>query len=150
MRALSLIKAVLPSGAHRARKRSRCGARTAGRLALAAALPMLLAACDDPAQERDYPAFGGDPVRGAQLIGSFGCGSCHQIPGINGADGVVGPPLYLMGRRIYVAGVLRNTPENMMFWLQNPQLVVPGNAMPDMGIARDQARDIAAYLYTLQ
>lgn len=84
------------------------------------------------------------------MIEGFGCGSCHEIPGVNGADGVVGPPLQRIGRRIYIAGVLRNTPDNMMFWLMNPQLVVPGNAMPQMGITRDQARDIAAYLYTLQ
>jgi cytochrome c2 len=63
---------------------------------------------------------------------------------------MVGPPLTDIGRRIYLAGVLRNTPENMMFWLQNPQRVVPGNAMPDMGLTRDQAQDIAAYLYTLR
>jgi cytochrome c2 len=31
-----------------------------------------------------------------------------------------------------------------------PQRIVPGNAMPDMGLNERQARDIAAYLYTLQ
>lgn len=125
--------------------------RRSAAIVLAAILPLFAAACDEshPA-ETPYPALAGDPERGARLIDSFGCGSCHEIPGLSGADGVVGPPLTRMGRRIYIAGVLRNTPENMMFWLQNPQLVVPGNAMPDMGISRRQARHIAAYLYTLQ
>jgi cytochrome c1 len=33
---------------------------------------------------------------------------------------------------------------------EHPQSVVPGNAMPEMGITEAQARDIASYLYTLR
>ncbi|HZT19436.1 MAG TPA: cytochrome C [Dongiaceae bacterium] len=94
--------------------------------------------------------FGGDADRGAALITGYGCGACHVVPGVPGADGVVGPPLTMIARRIYLAGVLRNTPENMVFWLRYPQRVVPGNAMPDMGVTSSDARDIAAYLYTLR
>jgi cytochrome c1 len=71
------------------------------------------------------------------------------IPGVSGAEGLVGPPLDRMGKRVYIAGVLRNTPDNMITWLRNPQSFVPNNAMPNMGIDHQQARDIAAYLYTL-
>lgn len=62
----------------------------------------------------------------------------------------MGPPLADFGRRIYVAGMLRNTPDNLTSWLRNPQRVVPGNAMPDMGISNPDARDIATYPYTLR
>ena len=93
---------------------------------------------------------GGNPQRGIRLIERDGCGTCHVIPGIDGADGVVGPPLTGVGRRIYLAGVLRNTPNNMTEWLVHPQAVIPGNAMPNMGLSDRQARDIAAYLYTLR
>jgi cytochrome c1 len=62
----------------------------------------------------------------------------------------VGPPLDHMGRRVFIAGLLRNTPENMVRWLRFPQRIVPGNAMPDMGLTERQARDITAYLYTLE
>jgi len=55
-----------------------------------------------------------------------------------------------MARRIYIAGLLRNTPDNMIEWLRSPQSVLPGNAMPDMGLSTAQARDITAYLYTLR
>jgi cytochrome c2 len=55
-----------------------------------------------------------------------------------------------MGSRIYIAGVLRNTPDNMIAWLRNPQAIVSGNAMPNMGLDRKQAQDIAGYLYTLR
>ncbi|HZD88573.1 MAG TPA: c-type cytochrome [Pseudolabrys sp.] len=96
------------------------------------------------------PTISGNPQMGARLIERAGCGACHLIPGIAGASGLVGPPLTHMGNRIYVAGVLRNTPSNMITWLMEPQKVVPGNAMPDMSLTRKQARDIAAYLYTLR
>jgi cytochrome c2 len=130
---------------------ARSWSRAAAGLLLTALVPLLLAGCfDDSDEERHYPAVQGNPANGLELIGAFGCGSCHEIPGVNGADGVVGPPLQRIGRRIYLAGVLRNTPEAMVFWLRNPQLVVPGNAMPDMGISADQARDMTAYLYTLR
>ena len=105
---------------------------------------------------RSAPAYAGppyaegNPLQGRVLIGRFGCGACHLIPGISGADSDVGPPLTRIGRRIYVAGMLRNTPDNLAYWIQHPQQVVPGNAMPDMGISRRQAQDIAAYLLTLR
>jgi cytochrome c2 len=93
---------------------------------------------------------GGDAQRGHALISRLGCAGCHTIPGIAGADGNVGPPLTRIGDRIFIAGVLRNTPENLVHWVQHPQSVVPGNAMPEMGITEAQARDIASYLYTLR
>ena len=93
---------------------------------------------------------GGDARRGHTLVAQFGCGGCHTIPGIAGAHGNVGPPLTRIGDRIFIAGVLRNTPENLVHWVQHPQQVVPGNAMPEMGISEAQARDIASYLYTLR
>ena len=88
--------------------------------------------------------------RGAQLISKYGCGSCHTIPGINGADGLVGPPLTHWSRRTYIAGVLPNDPDNLQFWIQHPQQVVPGVDMPDMGIRQQEARDIATYLDTIR
>ncbi|MGB9206029.1 MAG: c-type cytochrome [Terriglobales bacterium] len=88
--------------------------------------------------------------KGARLIESNGCGTCHDIPGIDGADGVVGPPLGNMGRRVYIAGLLRNTPQNMASWIQHPQRYVPGNAMPELGLTRDEAQAISAYLQTLR
>lgn len=91
----------------------------------------------------------GNPARGAALITQVGCGSCHIIPGIRGARGLVGPPLDHMSRRIFIAGLLRNTPENMVRWIVHPQGVVRGNAMPVMGLSETQAKDIAAYLATL-
>lgn len=88
--------------------------------------------------------------RGAHLIEHYGCGSCHTIPGINGADGLVGPPLTHWSRRGYIAGVLPNDDENLQLWIQHPQQVIPGVDMPDMGVDAREARDIAAYLDTIK
>ena len=46
--------------------------------------------------------------------------------------------------------MLRNSPANLVRWIRDPQGVVPGNAMPNMGVSDAEARDIAAYLYTLR
>jgi cytochrome c len=92
---------------------------------------------------------GGDPRRGKEAVASLGCGSCHMIPGITGANGSVGPPLAGLSQRKIIAGELANTPNNLTRWIEDPQGVEPGNAMPDLGIGHDLARDIAAYLYTL-
>jgi cytochrome c len=90
-----------------------------------------------------------DSDRGARLIQSYGCGSCHLVPGVGNAIGVVGPPLTQFARRVYVAGMVRNTPDNLMDWLMDPQAIVPGNAMPNLGVTTRDARDMAAYLYAL-
>ncbi|MEH6388130.1 c-type cytochrome [Pseudomonas profundi] len=88
--------------------------------------------------------------KGAQLIRDYGCGSCHRIPGITGADGLVGPSLELIGRRAYLGGVVPNQPETMVRWLMDPQGVDPRTAMPNLGLAEDEARAISAYLDTLK
>jgi cytochrome c len=95
-------------------------------------------------------AMGGDPDDGHQLILRYKCGSCHTIPGVDGANGVFGPPLYWMGRRTEVAGNFPNSPDMLTHWIQSPQEMKPGTAMPDLGLSEQQARDVAAYLYTLR
>lgn len=121
-----------------------------GICALALAAAPMLGACGQEQASVSALAVPGDPQHGRALIESFGCGSCHTIPGVNNADSLVGPPLISWRRRIYIAGLLRNTPDNLAYWIAHPQQVVPGNAMPDMGITHKQARDIAAYLYTIR
>lgn len=96
------------------------------------------------------PGAVGDPAHGAAVIGQAQCGACHEIPGIPDAHGLVGPPLSAFGRRTMVAGMLPNTPDALVRWLRDPQGVTPGNGMPDTHLTARQARDVAAYLYTLR
>jgi hypothetical protein len=69
----------------------------------------------------------------------------------------VGPPLDRVGSRVYLGGVLLNTPENMHRWLKNPPAIDPKTAMPVPRAGTSPAdapdedlRDIAAFLYTLR
>lgn len=93
---------------------------------------------------------GGSPLRGRETIRSYGCMSCHSIPGVQGATARVGPPLSGIASRSYIAGVLSNTPDHMIEWLRNPPGIDSKTAMPNMNVTERDARDIAAYLYTLK
>jgi cytochrome c len=92
----------------------------------------------------------GDAERGRRTIERYGCGSCHTIPGVHGADKLVGPSLERMASRTYVAGVLVNRPDNLVAWIQDPPGIDPLTAMPRLGVTEPEARDIATYLCTLQ
>lgn len=85
--------------------------------------------------------------RGAMALHAYGCGSCHLIPGMASADGIVGPPLVDMRRRVYIGRGLPNTPQNMARWIQLPQQFAPGSAMPDMQVSDADAQAITAYLW---
>lgn len=73
-----------------------------------------------------------------------------MIPGIPGAEGLVGPPLIKWSARKMIAGEIPNTPDNLVYWIAVPQSIEPGSAMPNLGVSDGQARDIAAYLYTIR
>ena len=93
---------------------------------------------------------GGDPGKGRMAIDRYGCSSCHTIPRVRGADALVGPPLDRIGSRTYIAGVLENSPENMIRWILDPPAVDPRTAMPNLRVSEVNARDIAGFLYTLK
>jgi cytochrome c2 len=121
---------------------------------IALLLVALLSACSETQSTEGATAETlvpeGSPEAGATLIEQYGCGSCHIIPGITNADGMVGPPLTGWADRSIIAGMLPNTPENLITWLMDPKAINPETAMPDVGLNEQGAQDIAAYLYTLQ
>ena len=119
-----------------------------GRLVLPVFM-IALAACGR-APATDEPVANADPQRGKALITEYGCVACHTIPGIAGYGSNVGPPLAHMARRAYIGGVLPNQPPDMVRWLMDPPQVDPRTAMPNTGLSEAEARDVAAYLYTLE
>jgi cytochrome c1 len=52
--------------------------------------------------------------------------------------------------RVYIAGRVTNTAPNLVSWIRNPKATDDRTAMPNMGVTEKDARDIAAYLYTLK
>ncbi|MGR6320218.1 c-type cytochrome [Micromonospora soli] len=118
--------------------------------ALLVGLPAVAASgCSSSAAPPPPESRAGRPDRGAALIAQYGCGSCHTIPGVQRADGLVGPPLTRFGARSYIAGELPNNADNLRRWISDPQAVEPGTAMPNLSVSAIDAQDIAAYLYTL-
>jgi cytochrome c len=90
-----------------------------------------------------------DPMRGRQAIIDYGCGACHTIPGIRGANARVGPMLIRFREQGFVAGVLPNLPDSLAAWIENPQRFNPRTAMPNLNVNAQDARDMAAYLYQM-
>jgi cytochrome c oxidase assembly factor CtaG/cytochrome c2 len=125
-------------------------ATVAGWMAVVAAGSLLLSSCGAGAQKAAAEITGGSPRRGEAAIERYGCRTCHTIPGVPGADGEVGPNLAGIRSRAYVAGMLPNNPANLMKWIQNPKDVNPKTVMPNMQVTPADAKDISAYLYTLQ
>lgn len=111
------------------------------------AVAAMLGACRIPSTSDSIP--GGNPRQGKAEIVAFGCSSCHTIPDIAQAYGMVGPPLNHFASRAYIAGQVPHTGEWLIKWIMAPQSIEPGTAMPNLGVTDRQARDMAAYLYTL-
>ena len=140
---------------------ARAGATRRGALILSALLAAIVVAAlgvyiyqevrQDMEQQRAAIAVtGGDPARGRLYLAQFGCGGCHMIPGVDAATGQVGPELGNIARRVYVAGVLTNSTDNLIRFIVDPKAVDDKTAMPRTGITAGQARDVAAYLYSLR
>jgi len=90
----------------------------------------------------------GNVEHGQKAFGKYSCGGCHAMAGVSGAGGTVGPPLDGIAARGIIGGRLANNPDNMRAWIQRPQSISPGTAMPDLGVSDQDSRDIAAFLYT--
>ncbi len=110
----------------------------------------LLLACNKELKQQAMMSTGGDPKRGKEAIERYGCQACHNIPGVPGPKGMVGPPLDHMASRSYIAGKFPNNPQTLIKWLRNPPAFDPQGAMPNLGVTEGDSRDISAYLYTLK
>lgn len=104
----------------------------------------------DHASQRRIVIPGANVERGKQLVTSHNCVACHTISDIRDANATVGPPLTGFANRALIAGQLANEPANLVRWIMNPSAVEPHTVMPDMGLTQNEARDVAAYLYTLK
>jgi len=127
------------------------------RIAVVSLFTVLLwmsSACERPSRKEVQRAAtltdGGDALLGRTEIRKYGCNTCHEISGVPGARGLIGPRLDGIRQRYYIAGELPNTPENLMLWIEHPRQVEPHTAMPEMGVTEQDSRNIAAYLYTLR
>jgi cytochrome c len=97
------------------------------------------------------PPAAGNADRGKQVAVQFGCGVCHVIPGLEGAEGALGPSLAGVASRPAISeGVVQNTPANMTKYILSPASMNPQSRMPPMGVSPAEAEDITAFLMTLK
>ncbi|RZJ87800.1 MAG: c-type cytochrome [Brevundimonas sp.] len=108
----------------------------------------MLSACVDKSQGPRELA-GADPERGLRLIEASGCASCHVVPGVAWPQGKVGGSLNGFADRTLISGRTPNQPDALIAFLADPSATHPGLAMPPTRMSKDDLRDVAAYLYTL-
>ncbi len=109
---------------------------------------LVLSACVDKAN-LPRPMVQADAAEGLAIIEEVGCAACHAIPGVDWPKGRSAGSLAGFGARPMIAGRLPNQPDVLIRWLIDAPSLDPGTAMPPMPLTQDQARDVAAYLYTL-
>ena len=108
-----------------------------------------LAACDGPPDRT--PTLGdADAAKGLQLVTDKGCVACHTFPDVKWPRGGLGPSLDGFARQGLIAGRLPNQPGVLMQFVRNAPGLVPGTAMPAITMTDQEARDVTAYLLTLQ
>jgi len=84
------------------------------------------------------------------LFRDKGCATCHTVVATQPSSGK-GPSLaHLASRETLGGGIARNTPENLMLWLTDPQAAKPGNRMPNTPLTADERRTLLAYLESLR
>jgi len=109
---------------------------------------LILVACKPPPDQRHHLGAA-NPVRGRAVIARAGCGACHTIPGI-WPQGEMGPALDRVAQQTLLAGRLPNRPDLLAAFIRDAPRLIPGTAMPAMPIREEEARDAAAYLYSLE
>lgn len=111
-----------------------------------------------PAPAAPVQAPGGGPTdpalvaAGQELVAKKGCGGCHMIPNVPGAQGQVGPNLAGVASRSRIAGgaVTNSGPDDLKRWIMNPPALKQGTLMPNLGLTDDDATKIVAFLETLK
>ena len=98
-------------------------------------------------------ATGGEPRfddrRGRGGFLQNACVNCHTIAGTSAA-GRFGPDLtHLASRDTIASGAVRNTPENLRKWIDNPDPMKPGCLMPSMHLNDHDLNAVTGYLTTL-
>lgn len=115
-----------------------------------ATVASVLALCG--CQEMDVPpraVAGADAGRGREVIQRVACGACHVIPGVSWPQGRVGPSLDGFAAQALIAGQFPNQPDLLARWVRDAPALIARTGMPAMPITEQEARDVAAYLYTL-
>ncbi len=119
-----------------------------GGAVVSALAALTVAACADKGPSPRGLA-GADAERGRMIAEQVACAACHQIPGIKWPQGRMGGTLEGFGARTHIAGRFPNQPDILVRWLRDAPALSPDTGMPPTGLSEAEARDVAAYLYSL-
>lgn len=111
---------------------------------------LLISACEENQENTEQRVADARPAAGKSIIFKVGCGVCHVIPGVPGANGTVGPSLERFAERNLIGGVVPNRPELLAQWVRDAPSLIAETGMPDLPITEEEARNVAEYLYTLR
>ncbi|HEV3238458.1 MAG TPA: cytochrome c oxidase subunit II [Gemmataceae bacterium] len=97
------------------------------------------------------PAVEDDRVsKGKSAFLSQSCVNCHRIRGTPAA-GTYAPDLtHLMRRETLASGIIVNTKENLLDWIDDPQKIKPGCLMPAFKLSEGERDLVVEYLRTLR
>ncbi|MFC3711194.1 c-type cytochrome [Sphingoaurantiacus capsulatus] len=112
-------------------------------------LPLLLLGACKPAPDERHVLPGADAAEGLRLAKAVGCGACHVLPGLDWPQGRAGPALGGFAKQALIAGKLPNRPEVLVPYIRDAPALTPGTTMPAMPLSEEEARHVAAYLYSL-
>ncbi len=106
----------------------------------------------DPAEPPNVSFASADPRHGRQLLDEKGCTGCHTfsgVPALNIQPGTAkaGPTALAPDLR---HARERLAPGTLLTWITDPQSLKPDTPMPKLPLSADEARDIAAYIYTAE
>lgn len=132
--------------------------RKAGWCAWAAAIAAACGGGGRPRPTPPAPESVGNPERGRQLVATKAqpaCGTCHIIPGVEGATGGIGPSLKGVATRAATRVHRKPTVAYLRESLARPTAYVVPDYQPVMPSFRDQFSDaelddIVAFLLTLR
>ena len=96
--------------------------------------------------------FAGDPeaAEGQKVFLHSACINCHAVAG-TAATGRFGPDLtHLASRDTIASGAIKNTPEDLRKWIDDPDSMKPGCLMPAMHLNDHDLNAITAYLTQLR
>lgn len=113
--------------------------------AVAAMLLLTAAACQSSPEARSRQR---EIDRGRAALNTYGCVSCHVVPGMGNARGHVGPALDALKHQSFIAGRLPNDRADLVRFIRFPRDVDPETAMPNLDVSEADANAIATYLQT--
>ncbi|HET7062188.1 MAG TPA: c-type cytochrome [Nitrosospira sp.] len=77
------------------------------------------------------------------------CAGCHAIKGTDAAGPHAPDLTHLNSRKRLAAGLLTNTPDNLMDWVTRAQQLKPGSRMPSIYLSEAEGEALSAFLSKL-